>query len=162
MDQGTGEKFKEIAEELFDGKKADLARAIGMKPGSFSKYTSGETMPGGNILKRLLDIGINLNWFLGDVPPMYIEDIKHVQTARVNSRGEEPEQENGRDPNHFNETDQENILPAEHRLLKEVKHFSNYFKSRPLSPNAKRLLLEQLINSTDQTTEEPHRDRNGS
>lgn len=75
MTSNTGKKFKQIAIELFNGRVGDLAHALGMHPGSFSKYTSGETIPGGKILRRLIALNININWFLADVPPMFISDF---------------------------------------------------------------------------------------
>lgn len=64
MSYDTGDRLKEVAEALFDGNQSELARQLGMKPGSFSKYTSGKTLPGGRVLQKLSDLGVNLHWML--------------------------------------------------------------------------------------------------
>ena len=61
---GTGERFRRIAELLFDGNKSALARALSMQPGSFTKYLRGKRRPGATILKRLTLMGVDINWFL--------------------------------------------------------------------------------------------------
>jgi len=61
---GTGERFRRVAELLFDDNKSELARSLGMKPGSFTKYLRGKRRPGAKILKRLTRMGVNINWFL--------------------------------------------------------------------------------------------------
>jgi transcriptional regulator with XRE-family HTH domain len=49
---------------MYDGNQSDLARALGMKPPSFSKYVQGNRRPGAAVLKRLTHLGVNLHWFL--------------------------------------------------------------------------------------------------
>ena len=60
----TGDRLREIAQEMYDGNQSDLARALGMKPPSFSKYVQGNRRPGAAVLKRLTRLGIDLHWFL--------------------------------------------------------------------------------------------------
>ena len=57
-------RLRRVAEEYFSGNKSDLARAIDMKPSTFSKYTTGAQPPGRSVLSRLASIGININWLL--------------------------------------------------------------------------------------------------
>ncbi len=73
-----GSRFKKIAEELFDNNISELARTMGMSPQSFNKYAQGETLPGTIVLKRVLELGINLNWLLAGIPPMRISQIKEA------------------------------------------------------------------------------------
>jgi phage repressor protein C with HTH and peptisase S24 domain len=61
---GTGERFRRIADELFDGNKSELARSLDMQPSSFAKYTDGNRRPGSKVLERLSRLGVNINWFL--------------------------------------------------------------------------------------------------
>jgi len=68
----TGERFRKIAEVLFDGNKSALARALNMKPGSFTKYLRGARTPGASVLERLTQMGVNLNWFLTGKGPMLL------------------------------------------------------------------------------------------
>lgn len=72
---GTGERFRQIADELFDGNKSELARSLGMKPSSFAKYTDGSRRPGSRILERLSRLGVNINWFLSGTGPILIEEL---------------------------------------------------------------------------------------
>ena len=62
--QKTGDRLREIAKQMYDGNQSDLARALGMKPPSFSKYVQGNRRPGAAVLKRLTLLGVNLHWFL--------------------------------------------------------------------------------------------------
>src|SRR6056297_2655842 len=60
----TGERLRRIAVELYGGNQSELARALGMKPPSFSKYVQGNRRPGAAVLERLSRLGVNLHWFL--------------------------------------------------------------------------------------------------
>lgn len=62
--QDTGKRLRQIANRLYDGNKSELARALDMKPPSFSKYVQGQRRPGTTVLKRLSRLGVNLHWFL--------------------------------------------------------------------------------------------------
>lgn len=64
MGHSTGDRLKTVAEELYEGNQSELARQLDMKPPSFSKYTSGETLPGGAVLRKLSDLGISPTWIL--------------------------------------------------------------------------------------------------
>jgi len=71
---GTGSRFRRVAELLFDGNKSDLARSLDMKPGSFGKYLRGKRRPGAGILQKLHRTGVNINWFLtGEGPALRAE-----------------------------------------------------------------------------------------
>lgn len=71
---GTGSRFQQIAEALFEGNKSDLARALDMKPGSFTKYLRGDRTPGASVLERLTRMGVNINWFLTGEGTMILPD----------------------------------------------------------------------------------------
>ncbi len=70
----TGERFRSLAEALYDGNKSALARAIDMQPGSFTKYVQGERRPGATVLKRLPRLGVNVNWLLTGEGPMLLDE----------------------------------------------------------------------------------------
>ena len=72
---GTGERFRRIAAELFDGNKSELARSLDMQPSSFAKYTDGSRRPGSKVLERLSRLGININWFLSGDGQMMDESV---------------------------------------------------------------------------------------
>lgn len=78
MKKDIGSRFKIIADELFDGNISELARTMGMSPQSFNKYAQGDTLPGTVVLKRVIEVGINLNWLLSGIPPMRISDIQEA------------------------------------------------------------------------------------
>ena len=71
---GTGKRFRRVAEVLFDDNKSELARSLGMKPGSFTKYLREKRRPGAKILKRLTRMGVNINWFLTGEGPILRPD----------------------------------------------------------------------------------------
>lgn len=73
--QGTGERFRKIADELFDGNKSELARSLDMKPSSFAKYTDGSRRPGSGVLERLSRLGVNINWFLSGRGSMLADEL---------------------------------------------------------------------------------------
>lgn len=66
----TGDRFREIADRLYEGNKSELARSMGMQPSSFSKYLQGSRRPGAKILTKLSQLGVNMNWFLSGKGPM--------------------------------------------------------------------------------------------
>lgn len=75
MPDGTGSRFKKVADELFGGNVSEFARNMQMTPGAFAKYVKGDTMPGGEILKRLIQLDINPAWILVGIPPMRVSQI---------------------------------------------------------------------------------------
>ena len=78
---GTGKRLRAVADTLYDGNKSALARAMNMKPGSFSKYLRGNRKPGASVLGRLVQLGVNMNWFLSGEGPMLI-DVATEATER--------------------------------------------------------------------------------
>lgn len=82
----TGERLREVADRLHGGNKSELARSLGMKPASFSKYIHGNRRPGAVVLEKLSRMGVNINWFLSGVGPL----LDGAETARshLSSNGE--------------------------------------------------------------------------
>lgn len=60
----TGDRLRAVADRLHGGNKSDLARSLGMKPSSFSKYLDGNRRPGAVVLEKLTRLGVNINWLL--------------------------------------------------------------------------------------------------
>lgn len=75
MKHPTGDRLKELANVLFEGNISEMARAIGMTPQSFNKYVQGDSLPGGVVLMRLTEIGVNLNWLFEGVKPIFYSQI---------------------------------------------------------------------------------------
>jgi len=65
-----GEKIRLFAEKYY-GSVSILAELLGMKPPSLYVYLNNESIPGGEILKKLQDLGCDINWLLSedDKPP---------------------------------------------------------------------------------------------
>ncbi|MEX1120908.1 MAG: hypothetical protein WED82_02155 [Balneolales bacterium] len=151
MKHQTGERFKKIADEMFDGNVSEMARMMGMTPQSFNKYAQGETLPGGVILKRVISLGINLNWLLAGIPPMMISDMKGsgVQELKESERIEA--QDEGMD--YFSHINESQLSETERDLLAEARQFSNSLKKFPLPLQVKRLMLELMIEHISQEIE---------
>lgn len=84
--EGTGERFRMLADALYEGNQSALARAIDMQPGSFTKYARGARRPGAPVLKRLTRLGVNVNWLLTGEGPMLVtgedKDASGKETLR--------------------------------------------------------------------------------
>lgn len=73
----TGERFKYLADVLYKGNKSELARNLGIKPQSFSKYTAGNVTPGGNILTKANNIGVEIDWLVnGEGYPFQLNKLE--------------------------------------------------------------------------------------
>lgn len=83
MPDGTGSRFKKVADELFGGNVSEFARNMQMTPGAFAKYVKGNTMPGGEILKRLIQLDINPAWLLSGIQPMRISEITEADVVNI-------------------------------------------------------------------------------
>lgn len=64
MDNSSGDRLRLVADVLFSGVKAELARFLGLKPQTLSKYLSGDINMGGGFLKKLSSLGVNADWML--------------------------------------------------------------------------------------------------
>ncbi|MEJ5351946.1 MAG: helix-turn-helix transcriptional regulator [Melioribacteraceae bacterium] len=78
-----GEKIRFFAENSI-GSVAKLAELLGMKPPSLYVYLNNESIPGGDILRKLKDLGCDINWLLSDddrPPPetIYEKRIKELE-----------------------------------------------------------------------------------
>lgn len=72
-----GERLGEVAELLFNGNRSNLANKLEMSPQSLNKYFKDDRTPGGDILTRLSNIGVNVNWLLtGEGQPIKIGDVE--------------------------------------------------------------------------------------
>lgn len=72
----TGKRFIYIADALYDGNRSELARTLGIAPQSFSKYTSGDITPGGKIVTKLHEEGVNPKWIVEGVGEPW--DVHHL------------------------------------------------------------------------------------
>lgn len=61
--QAIGDRLRKFAEENFKH-HADLAKALEMKPQSLQSYFNGKSVPGGELLSKLIDLGCNVHWLL--------------------------------------------------------------------------------------------------
>lgn len=64
-----GEKIRYFGDQKF-GSIKKYAEALDMKPPSLQKYLNGDREPGTGILKKLLNLGCDINWLLEESPGM--------------------------------------------------------------------------------------------
>lgn len=127
MSYATGNRLKKIADRLYGGNHSELARKLEMKPQALAKYTKGESMPGGLILIRLYNIGVNINWFLTGEGAMLREpDLAGVA---------EPVQE------YLSRLDQGDLNEQEKKTLEELMQFSETIRQMDISEGLQRALL---------------------
>lgn len=71
-----GQKLKLFAKEKY-GSLTALASALDMTIGHISQYVNGHSKPGLDFLKKLNEVGCDINWLLtdDDRPPPEITDI---------------------------------------------------------------------------------------
>ena len=62
-DEIIAENLKIFGEKKFR-KNTDFAKALDMMPQSLDKYLKGISIPGGLILKKLAQLGCDINWLL--------------------------------------------------------------------------------------------------
>lgn len=71
----VGNRLKEFA-EAFYGNMAGLARKLGVSQAYFTSYISGRSLPGGEVLIELYNLGCNINWLLtgqGEMEPVAMD-----------------------------------------------------------------------------------------
>jgi hypothetical protein len=123
----TGERLKKVAEVLYKGNASELARKLEMKPQALRKYITGESMPGGLILIRLYNLGININWFLTGEGRMHVEEYPvHIS---------EPIEQ------YLARLESDNLKEGEQEILNELLEFSHVIEELELSSQLKRALL---------------------
>jgi transcriptional regulator with XRE-family HTH domain len=72
-------RLNSVVEKHFSGKKKLLAEAIGVTPQALNKYTNEGRVPGGVVLAKFIEIGININWLLTGAGNMLIDQDNVVQ-----------------------------------------------------------------------------------
>jgi transcriptional regulator with XRE-family HTH domain len=89
-----GEKLRKFGIEKFGSVKT-FAEALGMKPPTLQVYLRGISEPGANILRKLKNLGCDINWLLSE------EEVKHGAVAErsqpyadYNNKIKELEEEN--------------------------------------------------------------------
>lgn len=127
MNYATGQRLKIIAENLFNGNMSELARRLEMKPQALTKYVKGESMPGGLILIRLYNIGVNINWFLTGEGQRFL-DNKELKVS-------EPVKE------YVDKLDVDRLDDEERKMLDQLLHFSETIKNIDISAELQRALI---------------------
>lgn len=79
-----GEKLRFFAENYI-GSVAKLAELLDMKPPSLYVYLNNESIPGGDILRKLKDLGCDINWLLSDddKPPPETLELLHARLKQL-------------------------------------------------------------------------------
>lgn len=89
----SGQRMRLFGESVYSSIK-EFAQAVKMAPPNLQKYMNDEREPGSGILRRLYDIGCNINWLLTGNGNMFADnEIGRSLRPRVqgNTIGE-PEQ----------------------------------------------------------------------
>ena len=63
-----GKKIRQFGEENFSS-NVEFAKALKIKREQLYPYFQNRVVPGGEILKRLYDLGCDLHWLLADAKP---------------------------------------------------------------------------------------------
>lgn len=127
MKYATGKRLKIVADHLFDGNMSELARRLEMKPQALTKYTKGESMPGGLILIRLYKIGVNINWFLTGEGQRFLDHREGEVSEPLEK--------------YVDKVDINRLNEAERKILNQLLHFSETIKNLKVSPEMQRALL---------------------
>lgn len=106
----TGDRLRAVADRLHAGNKSELARSLGMKPSSFSKYLNGNRRPGAVILEKLSRMGVNVNWLLTGTGAMIAGTVK---TSPRQSRNKGEAQD---DPQSVSESENDYIEGQLHQI----------------------------------------------
>jgi len=80
-----GDRLKTFAKKRF-GSVEELARAADVNSVQLQKYVGNVSKPGADVLRRLQAVGLSIDWLLGGVGAMVIEQEGEV-------RREEPSEE---------------------------------------------------------------------
>lgn len=123
----TGQRLKTIASSLFQGNMSALARKMKMKPQALVKYVKGESMPGGLVLMRLHDIGVDINWFLTGSGDMLLE--------RSYEKISEPLE------TYVGKIREEGLNIEEQEVIDHLLEFSEAVSSMDISPKVQRALI---------------------
>jgi len=76
---GLAERLKEIRIAM-DYTQRQMASAIGLKLPSLQDYEQSKSVPGGNVIALLVDIGVDANWLLnGDGEMLRRIELSHAQ-----------------------------------------------------------------------------------
>lgn len=140
MKYETGQRLKEVAYLLYGGNQSELARKLEMKPQALTKYINGESMPGGLILIRLHQIGVNINWFLtgeGEalLEPQGMQVSEPIEKYLVKLKNDMSKE-------------------AEKKTLTELMKFSEAIKGLDISASLQRALLLVYARHVVSDTEE--------
>ena len=82
------EKLRLFAEKF--GSISDLAAALKIAQPSLSRYLSGEVKPGLDFIKKLQDLGCDINWLLSDddKPPPETNELLKAKIKELEEENE--------------------------------------------------------------------------
>ncbi|MEX2600301.1 MAG: helix-turn-helix transcriptional regulator [Balneolaceae bacterium] len=128
MKYATGKRLKLIADKLYDGNVSELARNLEMKPQALAKYVKGESMPGGLVLIRIYNLGVNINWFLMGEGEMLLHPAKGDLVAEPIA-------------GYIGKLGGEELTGDERKAAEELYEFSSALKKLNISSALQRTLL---------------------
>lgn len=140
MKYETGKRLEKVADLLYEGNRSELARNLKMKPQALTRYVKGDSMPGGLILIRLHEIGININWFLTGEGEALLEsyDLNVKEPIKDYLANIESDLTEG----------------TEKETLEEVKKFSEVLKEMDISASLQRAMLLIYVRHLEEEKDE--------
>lgn len=97
-------------------------------------------MPGGIVLIRLYDIGVNINWFLTGKGQM----LQNAHSAKISEPIEQ----------YLARLEMDDLNEEEQKILKELLEFSNTISELDISGSLRRALLLVYAQHVDEDKEE--------
>lgn len=77
----VGQRLRKIAKEQF-GSSKKLAELLNMKPQTFQLYVAGKALPGGFIIKKLLELNVDVNYLLNGVN--FTDELRNRIMSEIN------------------------------------------------------------------------------
>lgn len=127
MKYTTGSRLKTVADTLYDGNVSELARNLEMTPQALRKYVTGKSMPGGLVLIRLYELGVNINWFLRGNGTILNRPVADIVSEPLDD--------------YLSRLDNDALKEEEQEMLNELTKFSSAIKDLDISGTLRRALL---------------------
>ena len=79
-----GKKIRQFGEEKF-ASNVEFAKALKIKREQLYPYFQNRVVPGGEILKRLYDLGCDLHWLLADKKPPKTKTNSNLKVSQLSA-----------------------------------------------------------------------------
>jgi transcriptional regulator with XRE-family HTH domain len=79
-----GKKIRQFGEEKF-ASNVEFAKALKIKREQLYPYFQDRVIPGGEILRRLYDLGCDIHWLLADKKPPKTKNNSNVKVSELSA-----------------------------------------------------------------------------